>query len=244
MDPEFAKRYADLYRGHWWWQAREAILTGVIARLGLQQPAEILDVGCGDGLFFPQLERFGSVRGIEIDESLLSIDGAARPRIFTRPLGDPAYAGWKFDLITALDVIEHMEDDSGAVRRMVSMLEPGGRLVITVPAFMVLWDRHDEVNHHYRRYTKRQLGSLLAPHGEVGELRYLFNGLFLPKLVVKVVGRMSGSKVSQDSLPPSPVNRVVARYFQLENTLLGPLRLPFGTSVLAVLERPADEAPA
>lgn len=244
MDPAFAKRYANLYRNHWWWQAREAILTEVIARLGLQPPAEILDVGCGDGLFFPQLERFGNVRGIEIDESLLSADGAARPRIFTRPLGDPEYAGWKFDLITALDVIEHMEDDADAVRRMVSMLEPGGRLVVTVPAFMVLWDRHDEINHHYRRYTKQQLGGLLAPRGEVRELRYLFNGLFFPKLVVKLVGRMSGSRVSQDRLPPSPVNSVVGRYFKLENRYLGPLRLPFGTSVLAVLEKPTDEAAA
>ena len=88
---------------------------------------DILDVGCGDGLFFPELERFGRVRGIEVDEGLLDPEGPFRGRIHTRPLGDPAYRGddWRFDLITALDVVEHIADDRAAVSEMSGCSAPG-----------------------------------------------------------------------------------------------------------------------
>ena len=244
MDPTYAARYADLYHRHWWWRAREALLVRMLNRLALPRPARILDVGCGDGFFFPRLERFGAVRGIEVDQTLLPSGSPHRPHIFTQPLGDPTYDGWRFDLIKALDVVEHTIDDGQALAQIASMLEPGGRLLITVPAFMLLWDRHDELNHHYRRYTKRQLGKLLERHGRVKELRYLFPGLFLPKLAVKVVGQVSGVRRSQDGFPPATLNRLLARYFDLEDAVLGPWRLPFGTSVLGVLEVPPSDQDA
>ena len=245
MERGLAARYRELYRHHWWWRAREAVLTRTIGRLPLPPRAEILDVGCGDGLFFPRLEAFGNVRGIEVDESLLSDDNPARRRIHTRPLGDPMYAGWKFELITALDVIEHIDDDAGAVAEMASMLAPGGWLVVTVPAFNVLWDRHDELNHHRRRYTKGQLRSLLAPHGELHRARYLFPGLFLPKLAARALGRARGEPLTQDVIPPRALSRVLEGCLRVEDRVLGPLRLPFGTSVLAVLQAmPAAAAAA
>jgi SAM-dependent methyltransferase len=238
MERELVARYADRYRRHWWWRARETILVGEIERLPLCAEPDILDVGCGDGLFFPRLELFGDVRGIEVDESLLSDDNPARSRIHSRPLGDPAYRGWRFDLITALDVIEHLQDDAAAVAQMASMLVPGGWLVVTVPAFTVLWDRHDELNQHYRRYTRERLCALLAPHGAIRSSRYLFPGLFVPKLAAKGLGRVLGTGVAQDAVPPAPLNRLLSAYFRLEDRIVRPLRLPFGTSVLAVIQAP------
>ena len=239
MERELAARYADLYRRHWWWRAREAILVGEIERLPLPEEADILDVGCGDGLFFPRLQAFGEVRGIEVDESLLSDDNPVRSRIYCRPLGDPAYDGWRFHLITALDVIEHLRDDAAAVARMASMLVPGGLLMVTVPAFMSLWDTHDEINHHHRRYTRASLCALLAPHGAILQARYLFPGLFVPRLGAKALGRLLGAGVALDAVPPAPLNRLLANYLRLEDRVVRPLRLPFGTSVLAVLQAPA-----
>lgn len=236
MDRDLAARYGELYRRHWWWRAREAMLVDVIGALPLPASARILDVGCGDGLFFDRLGAFGEVRGIEVDESLLTPDGPHRERISTRPLGASEYAGSAFHLITALDAIEHMEDDSTAVRDMVAMLSPGGWLVITVPAFMLLWDRHDEINHHYRRYTRATLRRLLEPHGEIRRLRYAFAGLFVPKLAAKGLGRLRGGGLVQDVIPSAPLNRVLAAYFRIENRITGRLGAPFGTSLLALLQ--------
>ena len=151
MDSEYGQIYEDLYRRHWWFRVREAILLDVIRRLGVRYPADILDVGCGNGLFFEGLSEFGNVVGIEIDRSLIPSDSRYRDRIFNQPLGAPEYSGMRFDLITALDVIEHIQDDHRAVEDMLSMLRPGGRLVITVPASMLLWDRHDVINHNSKR---------------------------------------------------------------------------------------------
>src|SRR4051812_12063398 len=137
MQAPYAAEYARLYREHWWWRSREAILLDLLRSLRLPPGGDILDVGCGDGLFFQELERFGRVRGIEVDVGLLDPDGPYRDRIATLPLGDPSYAGdaGRFDLITALDVIEHIADDRAAVAAMLRMLRPGGVMVVTVPAF-------------------------------------------------------------------------------------------------------------
>jgi SAM-dependent methyltransferase len=246
MRSDYAAEYARLYREHWWWRGREAILLDVLAGLGLPPRASILDVGCGDGLFFPRLERYGDVRGIEVDEALLTPDGPYRDRIATRPLGDPSYAAdaGRFDLITALDVLEHIDDDGAAVAALAAMLREGGHLVVTVPAFPSLWDRHDEINHHRRRYTAGPLRALLQGAGlEVTHLRHLFRVLYLPKRVVAALNRRRKSRpIAQHALPPVAVNRLLARLCLAEDRLLRRLPIPFGTSMLAVARRPESRA--
>jgi SAM-dependent methyltransferase len=250
MRDDYASEYARLYREHWWWRAREETLVGVLRGLKLPGGREVLDVGCGDGLFFDRLGAFGRVRGIEVDEGLLSADGPHRDRISTRPLGDPVYddAAWRFDLITALDVIEHIEDDRSAVSALAGMLRPGGFLLVTVPAFPSLWDHHDDVNRHVRRYTAASLRRVLSGLGlNLLRVRYLFPSLFLPKLAVRWVNRGGAPKVVQHTLPPRPVNGLLARLCVLEDRLLRGLPVPFGTSVLALarqegLSRPARPA--
>ncbi|WP_435020448.1 class I SAM-dependent methyltransferase [Tundrisphaera sp. TA3] len=245
MQAPYAAAYARLYREHWWWRSREAILLDLIRSLGLPPGGEILDVGCGDGLFFPELERFGRVRGIEVDAGLLDPDGPYRDRISTLPLGDPSYeadAG-RFGLITALDVIEHIADDGAAVRAMAAMLRPGGLLIVTVPAFPALWDHHDEINLHHRRYTAATLRRTLdVPGLELIRLRYLYPGLFPPKYLVARVNRRRASKLEQHALPAPWANRLLARLCLIEDRILRRLPVPFGTSALAVARRVGPDA--
>ena len=241
MQHDYGTEYARLYGEHWWWRARESILVDALRALALPRALEILDVGCGDGVFFPRLEEFGRVRGIEVDEGLLRGDGPYRDRISTLPLGDPMYAAedWRFDLITALDVIEHIADDRTAVSAMAGMLRPGGVLLLTVPAFGVLWDHHDEINHHHRRYTAGRLRSVLAGHGlEPIRVRYLFRALFAPKLLVKLLNLGRKRKVVQHTIPSGPVNALMERICVREERLFGRWPIPFGTSVLALARRP------
>ncbi|WP_169977722.1 class I SAM-dependent DNA methyltransferase [Tautonia rosea] len=246
MRESYGAVYARLYNGHWWWRAREAIVLRTIRKAGLTpgEHREILDVGCGDGLSFPALSAFGRVRGIEVDERLLDPSGPYRDRIFTAPLGDSRYDGpsWRFDLITALDVLEHIDNDRAAAEAMVRMLRPGGLLVVTVPAFETLWDEHDEINHHYRRYTIGRLRRVLKGIGlESIRLRYVFRGLFAPKLAVRLVNLGRRRKVAQHGIPSPRVNAVMQRLCELEDRVLAPLPVPFGTSVLAVARRAIGE---
>jgi 2-polyprenyl-3-methyl-5-hydroxy-6-metoxy-1,4-benzoquinol methylase len=237
VNQDYGSEYAELYARHWWWRAREAILLDRIRRLDLPPAADILDVGCGDAVFFPALSRFGRVRGIEIDRSLIRPDNPYRDQIHHALLGDAEYTGWQFDLITALDVIEHIEDDATAIEHLVAMLRPGGYLVLTVPAFMLLWDAHDERNHHFRRYRKAPLRKLLEPHGTLRELRYLFHGLFFMKAGFRLANGASGGQLKQHAIPPRPINWAMQSLCLAEQRLLGWMQIPFGTSVLAVLQR-------
>jgi SAM-dependent methyltransferase len=237
MESEYGQAYESLYRSHWWWRSREFILLDVIRSLAGQTPIDILDVGCGNGLFFAELGKFGRVRGIEVDDSLIPSDSPYRAAIFSKPLGDPLYQGMQFDLVTALDVIEHLEDDRAAVRAMLAMLRPGGKLLITVPAFMLLWDKHDEINRHYRRYRKIDLRSLVPGDGRLLSLKYLFHLLFFPKLLVKLANACFPRPIRQHAASFPGLNTLMKTLLIIEYRLAGRLPIPFGTSLLAVIEK-------
>ncbi len=241
MQADYAAVYARAYHEHWWWRAREAIILDILRGLRLPPHLEILDVGCGDAVAFPVLSEFGSVRGIEVDESLLDPNGPYRERISTRYLGDPIYDGpeWSFDLITGLDVIEHIEDDRAAVAAMTRMLRPGGHMVLTVPAFELLWDHHDDINNHFRRYTASRLRKALEGQGlEIKQIRYAFRALFIPKLLVRMLNSTRSQKVAQHSIPAPAVNKTMRALCLAEDRLLRHVPVPFGTSVLAILQKP------
>lgn len=175
------------------------------------------------------------MRGIETDASLLDAAMPDRAAIYTESLGASEYRDWKFDLITALDVMEHIQDDRGALAQLFSMLRPGGYLLLTVPAFMSLWDAHDERNEHFRRYSRRQLGELLQPFGAVLSLRYLFPSLFLEKYVLGAINSKRRQKFRQDAIPPEPINTWLSRYCYLESCISEGLPVPFGTSIMALV---------
>ena len=248
MRGDYASIYANLYRNHWWWRARESILLDVIAGLRGTLPSHpsVIDVGCGDGLFFDALGAAtgGDVRGIEVDESLLDPLGPHRDRICSGHLGDPRYddPAWRADLITALDVLEHIDDDRQAAEAIAGMLKPGGVFIATVPAFAILWDHHDERNRHRRRYTAAGLHALLEGAGmNVTGSRMLFPSLFLPKLAVALTNRLRPNRaIIQHVMPPTSINAALSRFCRWEDRLQRRLPLPIGTSVLAVARRPGS----
>lgn len=202
-------------------------------------------MGCGDALSLPVLSSLSTdaqAWGIEIDPNTILPDNPLRKRIYEKPLGDPVYKNKRFNLITALDVIEHIEDDQSAVNDMLNMLEPGGWLVLTVPALPALWTQHDQINMHFRRYTRASLTQLLKPHGELLDCRYLYTALALPKLVLAALQRIHSSKPSPPQVPFGLLNRVAKGYFKAEWALAKRCPMPFGSSLIAVLRKP--DAPA
>ena len=236
MDASYAAAYGELYRRHWWWRAREAVVLATLRRVRAGKPTtRVLDVGSGDGLFFDRLMEFGEVEGIEPDASLLTPGSPHRPRITVAPFDENYQPGHRFGLVTMLDVLEHLPDAEAALRHGRALLEPDGRLVLTVPAFRWLWTHHDELNRHYTRYTRATLRAVARRAGmRVESARYFFHWTVPAKLAVRAKERVLGPG-GPERLPAPPVNRALLALSHVEQAIAGPLHLPFGTSLLAVL---------
>jgi SAM-dependent methyltransferase len=240
VERRYADKYRELFERHWWWRAREDEILWHVRRLRLRgDPPHILDVGCGDGLFFPQLERFGRVEGIESDGAVIS-PTADRRRIHVRPFDETFDPGRRFALITMLDVLEHFEDRVSTLRRAVELLEPDGTLLITLPAFPSLWTAHDVVNHHYVRYTKRTFRDDARRAGvHIEEMRYFFLWPAAAKLVIRLKERVLGAALEPAEVPPRPINALLYAASLLEHRI-GRV-VPFGVgSSLIVRARRAD----
>jgi SAM-dependent methyltransferase len=236
MDADYAQRYRELYERHWWWRARERLIVALLRSLA---PAEgwrtILDVGCGDGLFFDRLDEFGDVEGIESDWSLVQHDGRWASRIRIQPFDQTFQPGQRYSLITMLDVLEHLPDASLALRRAAGLLEPDGVLVVTVPAFQALWTSHDDLNHHVRRFTRSTLIHLAREAGfDPVTSRYFFFWTCPMKLLIGLKERMLGRPSAAPSVPPVILNRALFALSLVEQETLGRLPMPFGSSLLLV----------
>jgi len=142
-----------------------------------------------------------------------------------------------FDLVVALDVLEHVEDDDAALRSLVAMARPGGRILVTVPAIQSLWGSHDRRLHHVRRYDAARLKRICQSSGASIEFLTYFNTLLAPIAIGYRLGeRFTGRNLgNQERTPPGPINRVLAAIFSLEKHVVARLPIPFGLSLGIVL---------
>jgi SAM-dependent methyltransferase len=234
MDSRYADHYRKLYEQHWWWRARESLILSVL-RGAAKPPGRILDIGCGDGLFFDRLAEFGEVEGVEADPSLVDPEGPHRARIHVRNFDADFRPSRGYGLILMLDVLEHLPDPLGALRHALELLDDDGTLLITVPAFRLLWTAHDDWNHHYTRYTKRSFATLAQEAGlSVRESRYFFHWTFPVKLAVRMKEAMLGKPTTPEDVPGSLVNRGLYALSRLEQRMLARLPVPFGSSLMIV----------
>lgn len=236
MDQLYARSYRELYENHWWWRAREDLILATLDRLRPQGGwGPILDVGCGDGLFFEKLSARGEVEGIEMDPAGVTPGGPWVDRIHVRPFDEGFQPGRLYGLVLMLDVLEHFPDPLCRLRRAMELLAPGGTLLITVPAFPMLWTSHDVLNRHYTRYTKKSLTELLYEAcGEIREARYFYQWMSPLKLAAHFKEALLPVAPKLPRLPPPWLNGLLFRLSRLEQQVLGPLSPPFGSSLLVV----------
>lgn len=245
MEQDFYPVYARLEERHWWFVGRRAIVVRVLER---SLPAstgalEILDFGCGTGAFLSVLARFGRVSAVDGDESAVAFCHRRGHRDVRHvPVATPLpFADDSFDLVTALDVIEHIEEEGAALHELRRVLRPAGLLLLTVPAFEVLWGDQDEISHHFRRYTDASLRRALQAAGFVVERSSYFNTLlFAPIAALRMLRRAvrtpSAARTDFD-LGSARLNGVLSRLLSAEAEAVSRTRLPFGVSLLA-LARP------
>lgn len=245
MDADYGARYRELFHRHWWWRARERV---ILDTLRTHQPAagwrNVLDVGCGDGLFFDELAKLPGVQlveGVEPGGDLVSADGPHRSRIHVAPFDASFDVGRRYSLIVMLDVLEHLPDPGASLRHALSLLERDGVFLATVPAFNALWTRHDDLNHHYTRYDKGSFARLAMGAGfRIDDARYFFHWTAAAKLATRLKEALIPGEPASPSVPPAPVNRALYALSRLEERLLGALPIPFGSSLLVVGRRAAS----
>ena len=227
-------------RDHWWYRARREILQRVIERR-VGRVGRLLEIGCGTGSNLQMLRGFGNVEGIET--SAFAREYAASRGFSVRdgrlPDGLPQSIG-TFDAVCMFDVLEHIEGDLDALITVRRLLKPGGRIVVSVPAYQWLFSDHDIRLHHYRRYTRGRLHELLRRAGFVVSWSSHFNSLlFLPAAVVRFASRMASRK-ARAFAPAAPShalpvgNGLLYRLFASERWLTDMVPLPFGLSIVAV----------
>lgn len=238
MDQIYANHYSILYRHHWWWRARESYLVRVIRSIAPPSGfGPILDVGCGNALFFDTLQEFGTPEGVEVCEEIVTEVESAKGRIHIGKFGPEFQPNQTYGLILMLDVLEHLDDPMQALRCARALLKPDGRLMVTVPAFNLLWTSHDDYNQHLTRYRRPMIERMARNSGfNVLESRYFFHALFFAKLLTRAKEVVFSGQKEMASVPPQAVNRVAYRFFLAEEFVFSRFSPPFGSSLLSLFE--------
>ena len=240
---------------HAWFAGRtRAILKLLDAEVGPQRPGQgrlVLDIGSGAGNMAHHLAHYGRVVGIDYSARPLPVAGARGLDVCQGAGDDLPFPDDTFDLVALLDTVEHIPDEFGVFQECRRVLKPGGKLMVTVPAFMWLWSYNDEINAHQRRYTAPELRQKLEISG-FRVRRATYNNFFLFPVVAGL--RLLRPEEPQLASPhltededvyqvemeqiPEPVNTLLHAVGWLEAELLARVDLPFGVSALCVAEKP------
>ena len=227
---------------YWWYRGRRRIVVDVVAGLRLPPQAQILDAGCGSGRNMVELSKFGTAVGLEPSERGAEV---ARARgvgeVVVATIDTMPFEARRFDLITCLDVLEHIEDDREALRELRRVARPGGVLLITVPAYPQLWSSHDELNRHYRRYTRPELLSRAVDAGWHPRRTTHFNLLLLPVAAAwRLAERLRPGEAPETSelqRTPAALNWMLEQPLRAEAALLrSGRRIPAGLSLVGIFE--------
>lgn len=243
MHPEEFKLLDEIEDDHWWFVGKRLLLTSLLRRHA--RDGALLDLGCGTG---------GVLREVEGERIVLGVDGSidglrvcrrkGLASLVCADLSRMPFASGDFEVVLALDVIEHLDDDVGFLRDAATLCVRGGTMIVAVPAFQLLWSQHDETFQHRLRYSARQLRSVLGAAGLAVDRITYTNSLLFP---LAAVWRILSYRVGlgrfaprHDFWPvPRWVNRLFVSLYVLEAWLLRRVDLPVGLSVVAVVRIPA-----
>ncbi|MDX1935267.1 MAG: class I SAM-dependent methyltransferase [Capsulimonadales bacterium] len=236
---------------HWWFAARRNLILRAVRSIPAEPvlPRRFLDVGCGTGGTLARLAPSGEVVGLDMEPLALTycrrrglrnlVQGSAT----SLPFRDAVFSG-----VLALDVLEHLPEDSACVREIARVLAPGGVVYVTVPAYRSLWSSHDVALMHQRRYVAGEVRRLLEGEGlEIVRLSYTVSLFFPPVWLIRTLRRRlrPGKPAKADvALTPPWLNGVLRRVLDIESRIALRFRLPFGVTVFAAARKPVRTPPA
>jgi len=269
MDPQEYTRMHALETNYWWFAGRRAIIGSLLQEVPqapgyaarflcsaadvVASPARLLDIGSGTGANLPLLRAFvgkqGRVMGMDFSPLALKFAQSHPESQGTSLLqGDALHLPFPtatFDVVTMLDVLEHLSDDRRALSEVQRVLRPGGVLVWSVPAYQSLWSAHDEALHHFRRYEYHALRRLLRKSGfSVWRLSFamslmppfawLWRRLVLPFQPHRPPHAKRHSEGAVLPTVPPTFNHALIAYLKFEGRIMKHRPLNFGTSLVGI----------
>lgn len=236
MDYYFEEKYHRLESGHWWFKTRREIVTSLIKP---DKGNKYLDIGCSGAMLLEDLHTSipkKNLFGIDISSDAISIaQKKGFENTFVMDAENPQFNENQFDCITVSDCLEHLENEASALKNWFKILNTNGTIIVFVPAFMFLWSLHDVANHHFRRYTQRQLIKAMKDAGfHVVRSGYWNFSLFVPVLFIRQLKRVitkNKKEVDDMALLPQPLNFFLIMVLRLENLFIKTgINFPFGIS--------------
>jgi SAM-dependent methyltransferase len=246
MSEDILVDLAAIIQRHPWWEARTALLLSLLGRIGVNPPASVLDAGCGWGVTLEALERKGFVaHGLDISRQALERldrDGRVLIEADLAQLLPPDAP--KYDAVIALDVIEHIDDDAGAIRALTRLTRPRGVVVVSVPALPELFTEFDAVQGHRRRYVPASLRQALAGSDLEIEQLFWWGGWLVPlfrlqRMRKRLRPQLTPAQIYRDyiRIPPWPVSSAFRAAFAYERGRALQGKVKRGTSLFAVARR-------
>lgn len=243
MDPSLYDRFYAVERSHWWSVGMRGIFEMLLSRaLPAAENRRLLDVGCGTGITMEAFAHHGAIVGLDRAWPALAYTrtrtqdcALVQGDAVSLPLRDTC-----LDVVLALDVIEHLDDDAAGLVEIRRVLKPGGILLLNVPAFMSLWSGKDAANHHRRRYRRAPLRRLVESAGFRVERITCSNAALFPAIwAARQTQRLAGRAWNPDAEyhPPAWVNVALTVVMRVERGVLTTVDLPVGTSVTCLARR-------
>ncbi len=247
MDKNYYLEYYELERAHWWFLARTKLLETQIQKLlkPISKP-KILNIGAATGASTLWLQQFGEVVSVEYEKDCIAFVKEKCGLVLEEgSILALNFAANSFDLVCAFDVVEHVADEQLAMQEMNRVCAPNGHVVVTVPCFMSLWSKHDEVNHHFKRYTLAELEDIAPTALEKVFASYFNSILFIPIYLVRKTANLFPKLLKREGTGSDfglVKSKILNNFFYLlfvsENIFLrNKISLPFGVSAMAIWKK-------
>lgn len=245
MEKNFYQNYFALEKDNWWFRVRRKIVFSQLNKYLKSQPekTKVFDFGCGSGFLVGELQKKGfQAYGSDVSHEAIEY-GKNRgvENLKFHEGGGIDFPDGSFDLVLALDVFEHIEDDNKALGELNRVLRPDGMAIITVPAYMFLWGVQDEVSHHFRRYTFLELTEKVKKNSDLRIIKKsYFNTLLFPAIALfRFISKLlpKTTRESDFEIGNGFINLFFYNIFNLETFWLKHFNFPFGVSILLILRK-------
>ena len=227
---------------HWWFVVRRRLLRRLLQSIEIPKELHAVDIGCGTGSNLRILGSTGLYKVVGLDRSFYALSLAREKVNLSLVSGDvnslPIRSN-SVGLIIAMDILEHLENDSNGIAEFHRALKEGAILVLTVPAFKSLWGLQDVVTGHKRRYSRKEILVKLRRGGfEILRSSYFNFFLFLPIFLARRLISLLGLKIkSENEINSALINAFLKTIFSLELYILKYFSFPFGVSIFCVARK-------
>ena len=238
--------YQKLYKFenfYWWHIGRKQIIQTLLSKIRLKTNSRILDAGCGTGGNMRILAQFGNVIGIDNSpEAIKFCKKRGFENIQLKNIENTGFSDNSFDLIVALDLLEHLDNDVEVLKEFHRVLKKDGYILISVPAYQFLWSEHDVAVHHKRRYSMKEINKCLLKANfqiirKTFAITFIVPIVFIYRIIPKIFSGFKQQKSSDYVILPSFVNNFFIFLLSIEAFLLKYINFPFGISIMCIVKK-------